>query len=117
MADLESQSQATSKSRMGTSAVLWGHLLRKDTLSAPKPAVGPIAPVDKAGTSMRMLLHDTQAHLEKFASNVERLTNKVGEARNDTVEAKNLLQSGYDKLTGEMIELSAYMREPHIVHI
>lgn len=82
--------------------------MRRDLPSLPKPTT-PITPVDKTGTSMRMLLHDTQAHLEKFAGKVDSLVSEVDDARKKTVEATNLVQSGQERLVGEMVDLGAYM--------
>jgi hypothetical protein len=61
-----------------------------------------------------MLLYDTQAHLEKFATRVERLVSSVENARMETIEAKDLIQGGHGKLTGEIVDLGTYMRRLRI---
>ncbi|KAH0836340.1 hypothetical protein J3R83DRAFT_7893 [Lanmaoa asiatica] len=54
------------------SNLLWAHLLRKDaTTTEPLSEIPPIAPQDKTGTSMRMLIHDTQVNLEKFSTRLD----------------------------------------------
>jgi hypothetical protein len=41
----------------------------------------PIAPVDKTGTSVRLLLHDNQATLEKFSEKVDKLLKGLEDSR------------------------------------
>lgn len=89
---------------------LWGHLrqmnvppaLRGAGLSA---AAVPITPVDKAGTSMRMLLHDTQATLEKFAAHIEKLAGRVDDAKREVGTAHRVFQHGHEKMLEENVAL------------
>src|ERR1700722_17501136 len=70
---------------LSASTVLWAHL-RKDMVSAPNSSAEssltmhtPITPIDKNGTSMRILLHDTSHNLEKFSDRVDKLTSGIDE--------------------------------------
>ncbi|EIW58257.1 uncharacterized protein TRAVEDRAFT_47421 [Trametes versicolor FP-101664 SS1] len=101
--------------RLTASTALWGHLLRKtgssqvppsslastSTLGKHTPAV---APIDKAGASTRILLHDTQAHLEKFTDRVALLTTGLDSAKRELIMAQKLYQDDHeqviDKISG-----------------
>lgn len=71
------------------SSTLWAHLLNKDsTVSGPGlkmglASVGPAvtAPADKTGTSVRILLHDTQATIEKFSERIDKLVSEAEDSR------------------------------------
>lgn len=94
--------------RTPASSVLWAHLLRKDTLAAPPSLeipLPPIAPTDRTGTSLRILLHDTQAHIERFSERVEKLTKGVDEAKQELGLTKTLFQREHEELTNEMYNL------------
>ncbi|OJT14480.1 hypothetical protein TRAPUB_8980, partial [Trametes pubescens] len=71
------------------------------TLGKHTPA---IAPIDKAGASTRILLHDTQAHLEKFTDRVTQLTAGLDSAKRELVMAQKLYQDDHeqviDKISG-----------------
>jgi len=96
--------------RSAASTALWAHLLRKDipvisqtssnTLTNP-----PIAPLDKAGTSMRILLHDTQANLEKFSEHVDKLASGVSETKREMITMQKLFQEDHEKLVGQIVDL------------
>lgn len=97
-----------SSHRTPASSVLWAHLLRKDTLAAPPSSdipLPPIAPTDRTGTSLRILLHDTQAHVERFSERVEKLTKGVDEAKQELGLTKTLFQREHEELTNEMYNL------------
>ncbi|EPQ56679.1 hypothetical protein GLOTRDRAFT_40518 [Gloeophyllum trabeum ATCC 11539] len=92
------------------SNVLWAHLLRKDTSLMPQPSlssnsIGPITPTDKTGTSMRILLHDTQATLEKFSARVDKLTSGVEETKREMVTMKTLFGEEHDKVVEHTVSL------------
>ncbi|KAJ6628909.1 hypothetical protein B0H10DRAFT_1868714 [Mycena sp. CBHHK59/15] len=88
-------------------STLWGHLLRKQTLASPSATIPlpPTAPLDKTGTSMRILLHDTQANFEKFSARVDALTTGMDDAKREIVTVKNLFQEEHDLLTTEVVDL------------
>ncbi|KAG6898301.1 hypothetical protein C0992_011892 [Termitomyces sp. T32_za158] len=92
-----------------TSASLWAHLLRKDTARGQSPNLGPalppITPLDKNGTSMRILLHDTQAHLDRFAEKSDKLFNKIEETKQEISIVNTLFRREHDTLTEELVDL------------
>ncbi|KAF5367807.1 hypothetical protein D9757_010329 [Collybiopsis confluens] len=92
-------------SRPSGSSILWAHLLRKNDLqssSASQLPLPPIAPIDKSATSTRILLLDTQAHLEKFARSVEVLTVKVDNAKQEIATVKTLFDQDREVLMGDL---------------
>lgn len=54
---------------------------------------------------MRILLHDTQATLEKFSGHVEKLTSGVDDARREVSTAHKVFQFGHEKLVEEHVAL------------
>ncbi|EGO20770.1 hypothetical protein SERLADRAFT_351966 [Serpula lacrymans var. lacrymans S7.9] len=67
--------------------------------------VPPLAPLDKAGASMRMLLYDTQLNLEKFSARVDKLTGGVEDARKELVTVQRMFEGDRDKIMGEMLDI------------
>ncbi|PCH44062.1 hypothetical protein WOLCODRAFT_76746 [Wolfiporia cocos MD-104 SS10] len=103
-----------SKSRTTASSVLWGHLLTKGSSASSiqrtsqgssASSLAPIAPMDKAGTSLRVLLHDTQATLEKFSSRVDALTGGVDQSRREIMTVQKLFQQDREKMVDETVDL------------
>ncbi|KAJ7094528.1 hypothetical protein B0H15DRAFT_829917 [Mycena belliarum] len=93
-------------SRPPASAALWGQLLRKNTLATPSMVpVPPTAPLDKTGTSMRILLHDTQANFEKFSAKVDTLTSGITEAKREIVIVRDLFQREHEAHTMDVVDL------------
>ncbi|KAJ7490300.1 hypothetical protein B0H11DRAFT_1719316 [Mycena galericulata] len=94
-------------SRPPASTALWGQLLRKNTLAAPSPAVPlpPTAPLDKTGTSMRILLHDTQANFDKFSTKIDALTSDIDDAKRELILVKDLFQREHETLTTDIVDL------------
>ncbi|THU93878.1 hypothetical protein K435DRAFT_564795, partial [Dendrothele bispora CBS 962.96] len=100
-----------------TSSVLWAHLLRKgnahSTTSTGTPQyssssdvpIPPLMPQDKHGTSTRILLHDTQANLQKFGERVEHLTSAVDDAKQEIVVVKKLFRDEHENMMGEILDL------------
>lgn len=91
------------------SASLWAHLLRKDTIRGQSPNLGPvlppITPLDKNGTSMRILLHDTQAHLDRFSERADKLFSKIDETKREISLVNTLFHREHDTLTEELVDL------------
>ena len=86
--------------------LLWAHLLRKDAATTDSPSqIPPIAPHDKTGTSMRMLIHDTQVNLEKFSTRLDGLLQRVDDCRAQVVNANQLLDVERDKVLTEIREI------------
>src|SRR5882762_6076858 len=96
---------------MPAPAPLWAHLLSKSTsstLTHSPSSVAPhtqIAPVDRAGTSTRILLLDTHARLETFSDHVSRLTEGVERAQKDVQSARDDIQMEREKFSEELVQL------------
>lgn len=99
-----------------STAALWGHLLHKKPHTAlaakisddKRDSVPPMKPVDKAGTSVRMLLHDTQAVLEKFSGRIDKLHGEVEKAKQEVSTSHKVFQHGHDKLVLDQVDLSKF---------
>jgi len=71
------------------SSTLWAHLLNKDATASGSGlktgltslGLAAAAPADKAGTSVRILLHDVQATIEKFSEKVDKLVFEAEDSR------------------------------------
>lgn len=95
---------------------LWGYLSHRVGVTSPnappsgnaKSAISAIAPLDKAGASTRILLHDTQAHLEKFSERATQLATGVADAKRELVTVQKLYQEDHEQIVERMIGLSAY---------
>ena len=106
-----------SQYRQTASSVLWGHLLHKHgpSQASSSPVATPVskahipalAPQDKAAASTRILLHDTQAQLEKFAERTDRLTTGLENAKRELVTVQKLYEDEHEKLVERMIGLGA----------
>ncbi|KAF7794400.1 hypothetical protein EIP86_005534 [Pleurotus ostreatoroseus] len=107
---LESRQRPFGRSTSATA--LWGHILQKN-LPAPLlpqkpveiPTNPPLAPNDKLGTSVRMLLHDTQATLEKFSERVEKLTSGVDKAQQDIRTVQKLFEHEHENAMEGTVDL------------
>ena len=97
------------------STPLWEHLLRPSShtpspltdLSAVAP---PLAPLDKNATSMRVLLHDTQANFERFSTHVENLLDGIKETKQHIMTTNSLFERDRESLMGDIIDLGMYCR-------
>ncbi|KAJ7600537.1 hypothetical protein C8J56DRAFT_11285 [Mycena floridula] len=89
--------------------MLWGHLGRRDKLPNPEEAapilLPPLAPVDKNATSLRILLHDTQANFQEFSARVDKVANGVDLAAKEITTVKKLFEKEHDTLNHEMYDL------------
>ncbi|KAI0714202.1 hypothetical protein C8T65DRAFT_155621 [Cerioporus squamosus] len=102
--------------RPSSSSGLWGHLMRSTVSQVPTSSAAssttlgrhgaPLAPLDKAGASTRILLHDTQAHLEKFTERVGQLATGFENAKQELSTVQKLYQDEYEQLTDRMIGLA-----------
>ena len=91
---------------------LWGQLVRKtaltrDNAASPSVAapVAPTAPLDKTGTSMRVLLHDTQSNFERFTTRVDSLATGIEDARREIVAVKDLFAGAQETTVGDVVEV------------
>ena len=106
-----------SQARLTATNALWGHILRKTGSSQVPPSTATststlgkhtstIAPIDKAGASTRILLHDTQAHLERFTDRVSELVTDLDCAKRELVGVQKLYAEDHEQLMDRMIGLS-----------
>lgn len=56
-------------------------------------------------TSTRILLLDTQAHLQKFGQKVDDLTSNVAHAKQEIVTANTLFQQDRESLMSDFVDL------------
>ena len=99
------------------STALWAHILRQDThpsTSLPDTpiVVPPTAPLDKNATSMRVLLHDTQANFEKFAIHIGKLIDGVNETKHEIKTTNDLFERDRQTLVGDIIDLGMFIPLP-----
>ncbi|KAG1785590.1 uncharacterized protein HD556DRAFT_1249626 [Suillus plorans] len=85
---------------------LWAYLLQKDLPAssdfAATPMVPSMAPVDRTNTSMRMLIHDMQATLEKFSTRVDTLLINVKDAKTEVVNCSRISESEHERVLDEI---------------
>ena len=116
------------RARPTATNALWGHILRKTGSSQVPPSTATststfgkhssaIAPIDKAGASTRILLHDTQAHLERFADRVSELVTDLDGAKRELLGVQKLYVEDHEQLVDKMIGLgmssNTISQEPH----
>ncbi|KAI6013958.1 hypothetical protein BKA83DRAFT_4352144 [Pisolithus microcarpus] len=87
---------------------LWAHILPKMAVlqDSTPPVNPPLTPQDKTGTSMRMLIYDTQTTLEKFSERLDVLMTRVDDCRGQVINANKLLDHERDKVLTEMVDIS-----------
>ena len=96
---------------------LWEHLLRPNRDKEKPPSLQnmpiiapPLAPLDKNATSMRVLLHDTQANFEKFAKHVGQLLHEVKETHTEMKTTHSLFERDRESLVGDILDLGAWWK-------
>ena len=109
----DTESSTRKPQRSAASTALWAHLLRKDSPATSQVPSStsvnpPIAPLDKAGTSMRILLHDTQANLEKFSERVDKMATGVSETKTEIITMQKLFLEDHEKLVGHTVDLGEF---------
>lgn len=85
---------------------LWAYLLQKDLPASSEFSVTPMipamAPVDRTNTSMRMLIHDMQATLEKFSTRVDTLLINVKDAKTEVVNCNRISEGERERVLDEI---------------
>lgn len=86
---------------------LWAHLLRKDTsVSQPSQASVPaLSAHEKTSTSVRILLHDTQANVEKFSERVGQLIANVVDTKQELLDVKKAVKNEQERFSTEVYDL------------
>ncbi|KAF7301892.1 hypothetical protein MIND_00755200 [Mycena indigotica] len=92
---------------MNPNNALWGQLVRKTTTVSrgDSLATPPTAPLDKTGTSMRILLHDTQSNFERFSVKVDSLSSGIDDARREIVVVKELFSGAQETLMNDVVDV------------
>lgn len=93
-------------------STLWAHLLNKDATapgSGSKTGLESLgltasAPADKTGTSLRILLHDTQATIEKFSERVDKLLSEAEDARQKLLARNEEANDEVERLVRRVIQ-------------
>ncbi|KAF8892132.1 hypothetical protein BD779DRAFT_1511049 [Infundibulicybe gibba] len=97
--------------RPPASTTLWAHLFRTGTegIVSDETALGrvvpPLTPLDKTGTSMRILLHDTQARFEQFSTRIDTLLVGVRDAHAGIVRVQEMFERGHEDLGEDITSL------------
>ncbi|KAG6332661.1 hypothetical protein ID866_6429 [Astraeus odoratus] len=101
------------------SSTLWAPFLGKDQAvqNATQPAFPPLAPHDKTGTSMRMLIHDIQSGLEQFSARLDGLMTRTEDCRSQVINAKNLLDIEHDRVLTEMADTANRCQSELKLHV
>jgi len=94
------------------SSTLWAHLLNKDTTASgsglqtglASTVLTTSAPVDRTGTSVRILLHDTQATIEKFSERVDRLVSGAEESQQKLLVRNEEMSDEVERLVRRVIQ-------------
>lgn len=91
------------------SKVLWTHLLGKDVPvdDSPLSMAPPIVPQDRVGTSMRVLVHDTQSRLDGLSTKLDGLFTQVGDTRSQITDANKALAEITKSVGRSQSELTA----------
>jgi hypothetical protein len=112
----------TTAQRPPASIALWAHLLRRDGTALPSsdtpasssPSYTPVAPIDRNGASMRILLLDASHNLEKFSARVDQLTSGVDQAKAEMVSLHKLFRNEHEELSNGMLDLGEGLPLPYI---
>jgi hypothetical protein len=92
-----------------TASTLWGRLLGHDlskTNTAPLHA--QLTPQDKAGTSTRILLHDTHARLEIFSERANSILSGIEASRREMVRVREEVENAREKELDTIAQLSMF---------
>jgi hypothetical protein len=101
-----------------TASTLWAHLLHRysdpskanaaATAAQPSSSYAQLTPQDKAGTSTRILLHDTHARLEKFSERANAIFSELEASRREMVRVREQVENAREKEFEEIAQLSAF---------
>ncbi|KAK2465682.1 hypothetical protein APHAL10511_002226 [Amanita phalloides] len=87
------------------SPAFWAHVLGKEKNTPSQQPLPPLTPLDRNATSTRVLLHDTQANLEKFSAKIDKLLTEFSEAKSEVNLVKTLFERDRESLTNDIIDL------------
>lgn len=103
--------QPTRAPRRPTVTTLWAHLGSRAIAQSPSSSAQEhpslaTNPIDKLGTSARVLLLDTQQNMEKLSKQVEKLSTNVEERGRDIPTLERI----FDERLTTLTDVSTYMR-------
>jgi hypothetical protein len=105
-----------------TASTLWAHLLQrypgpsKANATQLSSSHAQITPQDKAGTSTRILLHDTHARLEKFSERANSIFSELEASRREMVRVREEVENAREKDLEEVAQLSAFILRIYASH-
>jgi hypothetical protein len=95
-----------------TASTLWAHLLNRRSPSkanATQPhSYAQLTPQDKAGTSTRILLHDTHARLEQFSERANSIFSAIETSKREMVRVREEVESAREKELDAIAQLSKF---------
>ncbi|KAI0251198.1 hypothetical protein BJV78DRAFT_1282703 [Lactifluus subvellereus] len=95
-----------------TASTLWAHLLHRNGPSKSNatqlPSYAQLTPQDKAGTSTRILLHDTHARLEKFSERANSIFSELEASKREMIRVREEVESAREKEFEDIAHLSAF---------
>jgi hypothetical protein len=94
-----------------TASTLWGRLLGHDlskATTAQSSLHAQLTPQDKAGTSTRILLHDTHARLEIFSERANAMFSGIEASRREMVRVREEVESAREKELDTITQLSMF---------
>lgn len=112
---LTSQPPNAQSQRKAPITTLWAHLARRDTRSTSQSASAsttgslPSNPIDRLGTSTRVLLLDTQSNMEKLSDLVKGLTDRVEDRTKDIPRLQSVMEEKHDETIVTLSQLGEYM--------
>lgn len=96
------------------SSTLWAHLLNKDAGASgsgfglktglTSAGLATSAPADRAGTSVRVLLHDTQATMERFSEKVDKLVSGAEDSHRKLLARNEEVSDEVERLVRRTIQ-------------
>jgi len=95
-----------------TASTLWSYLLNPhgpSKANATQPhSYAQLTPQDKAGTSTRILLHDTHARLEKFSERANSMFSAIEASKREMVRVREEVESAREKELDTIAQLSMF---------
>ena len=95
-----------------TASTLWSYLLKPRSPSkanATQPhSYAQLTPQDKAGTSTRILLHDTHARLEIFSERANSVLSAIETSKREMVRVREEVESAREKELDTIAQLSMF---------
>ena|SRR6266576_535939 len=101
------------------SSSFWAHVMENEKNGSNVPSQNTLpllTPLDKNATATRLLLHDTQANLEKFSGKVDKLLEGFSEAKSEVKLVKTLFERDREALVNDVIDLGTLLSSVQLVY-